>query len=259
MNREENDGQVLPMMIFPKPCMILTSKALNFLIFLICFSGFLFLLQCPSWKHRCFVRVFAALLSTQLTPGTLRRRGVAPVVLPGFWSWMNYGQETGESHFCWDRFGQMTFFEYIFVDFVRLLDTWYRHRKSWVMFLEIISGKQGLIPSRVFFFSPPVSGWLSAGRGCRCQLQLGRVGRGSPEKIWPGKPTPWSNPPGVRWNHSNRWWRSKPHVSNGNWWSVGVSEFWNFGGKLTGCWQRKWWCSGTPVTVGQHIQKFPRF
>ena len=72
------------------------------------------------------------------------------------------------------------FFEYIFVDFVRLLDTWYRHRKSWVMFLEIISGKQGLIPSRVFFFFP-TSVWMTFSR-TRMQMPA------STWPSWPGKP-----------------------------------------------------------------------
>lgn len=105
----ERRNKFLPMMMFTKPCMILTSKALNFLIFLICFSGFLFLLQCPSWKHRCFGTVF---LLRFLARSWWRQELSGDEELHQWFSgsWMNSGQETGESHFCWDRFGQMTFF-----------------------------------------------------------------------------------------------------------------------------------------------------
>lgn len=87
------------------------------LLFRISLSSAVPLVETPVFRNG----VFAALLSTQLvTPGTLRRRGVAPVVLgflDEFWS-----RDRGKPFLLGQIRTDDLFFKYIFVDFLRLLD-----------------------------------------------------------------------------------------------------------------------------------------
>ena len=101
----ERRNKFLPMMMFTKPCMILTSKAWHrpdFSFFCSAPRGntgvsFVFLLRflARSWRRQ---ELSGDEELHQWFSGSL----------------MNSDQETGESHFCWDRFRQMTFKKILF-------------------------------------------------------------------------------------------------------------------------------------------------